>query len=336
MKFILLQSLCGTRLVLSTVTLALSLQWMGYAVAQEWPTRPVTMVVPFSVGGTTDVVARISSPGLSEILGQQMIVDNASGAGGMIGTSRVAKAPPDGYQFVLGNVGTHAQNQALYSKPLYNAATDFVPVALLVDQPMVLIVRKDLPTANLAEFVAYAKANQAKMQYGSAGVASPTHLACALLNVAIGINVTHVPYRGGGPAMQDLIAGRIDYFCFNTVSIMPQIEAGTVRAIAMLSKKRSAALPDLATAQEQGLKDFEVANWLAFFLPKGTPEPIVRKLHDAVVASLNAPPVQERLRQLGAEPMALERNSPGNLQEFVESEIAKWAKIIKEANIKVE
>lgn len=324
------------RRVLAAVLLAIGLACTGPAGAQEWPTRPVTMVVPFAVGGTTDVVGRLLAPGMADVLGQQVLVDNASGAGGMVGTARVAKAPADGYQFVLGNVGTHAQNQALYARPLYNAATDFVPVALLVDQPMLLTVRKDLPAGTLKEFIDYAKANQAKMQYGSAGVGSPTHLACALLNVALGVNVNHIPYRGGGPAMQDLIAGRIDYFCFNTGSIMPQIEAGTVKALAMLSKDRSPALPNLATAQEQGLADFEVANWMAFFLPKGTPAAIVARLHTAALAALNVPAVQERLRQLGAEPMAGERNTLDRLPAFVDSEIAKWARIIKDANIKVE
>src|SRR5215813_2137823 len=293
----------GMRLALCC--LVIGLLPAASAVAQEWPTRAVTMVVPYAAGGTTDVVGRILSPGLSEQLGQQVIVDN------MIGVARVAKAPPDGYQFVMRNVGTHAQNAALYSRPLYDAAADFVPAALLVDQPMLLlVVRKDLPANNLSEFMAYAKANQAKMQYGSAGVGSPTHLACLMLNMAIGINTAHVPYRGGGPAMQDLFAGRIDYFCFNTASIMPQIEAGKARALALLSAKRSQALPDLATAQEQGLKDFEFANWLAFFLPKGTPQPIVLKLHAAALATLASGAVQERLKQLGAESFDPARKIP--------------------------
>src|SRR5215813_6067658 len=324
----------GTRLALCC--LVIGLLSAGPAEAQEWPTRAVTMVVPYAAGGTTDVVARLLSPGLSEHLGQQVIVDNVSGAGGMIGVARVAKAPPDGYQFVMGNVGTHAQNAALYSRPLYDAAADFVPAALLVDQPMLLVVREDLPANNLPEFMAYAKANQAKMQFGSAGVGSPTHLACLMLNMAIGINTAHVPYRGGGPAMQDLFAGRIDYFCFNTASIMPQIEAGKARALALLSAKRSQALPDLATAQEQGLKDFEFANWLAFFLPKGTPQPIVLKLHTAALATLASGAVQERLKQLGAESFDPARKIPDQLPAFVKSEIAKWARIIKEADIKLD
>ena len=303
------------------------------AMAQNWPAKPVTMVVPYAAGGTTDVVGRIFSQRLSEILGQQVIVENIGGAGGMTGASRVAKAAPDGYQFVLGNVGTHAQNQTLYKSPLYNAATDFAPVALLVDQPMVLTARNDLPAENLQEFMAYAKANQAKMQYGSAGAGAPTHLSCALLNAAIGIKVTHVPYRGGGPALQDLIAGRIDYFCYNAPGAIPQIEGKTIKAIAILTKNRSPALPNLASAQEQGLKDFEADNWLAFFFPKGTPAAIIQKLHDAAVATIDTPAVRERLKELGADPVAPERQSPEYLQKFVEGQITKWAAAIRAAGV---
>jgi len=301
--------------------------------AQEWPTRPLVMVVPYAAGGTTDVVGRILSLRLSEILRQQVIIENVGGAGGMTGATRVAKAAPDGYQFVLGNVGTHAQNQTLYKNPQYHAATDFVPVGLLVDQPTVLIVRKDLPVNTLPEFIAYAKANQAKMQYGSAGAGSPTHLSCALLNAAIGINVTHIPYRGGGPAMQDLIAGRIDYICLNIGGAFPQIEGKSVKAVALLTKDRSPILSSLPTAQEQGLKDFQADNWLAFFLPKGAPQAIVRKLNDAAVETLNTPAVITRLREIGVEPVAPERRSPEYRGKFVASEIEKWAGPIKAAGV---
>jgi tripartite-type tricarboxylate transporter receptor subunit TctC len=303
------------------------------AVAQEWPTRPVIMVVPYAAGGTTDVIARILGARLSEVLGQSVIIENVGGAGGMTGVTRVAKAAPDGYQFVLGNVGTHAQNQTLYKTPSYHAATDFAPVGLLVDQPTVLIARKDLPANTLPEFIAYAKANQAKMQYGSAGAGSPTHLSCALLNAALGLNVTHVPYRGGGPAMQDLIAGRIDYVCLNIGGSFPQIEAKTVKAIALLTKMRSPILPNIPTAQEQGLKDFAADNWLGFFLPKGTPAAIVRKLNASAIATLNTPAVQTRLRDIGVEPIEVERRSPEYLAGFVVSEIEKWAGPIKAAGV---
>jgi len=259
-----------------------------------------------------------------------------TGAGGMTGVTRVAKAAPDGYQIVLGNVGTHAQNQTLYKNPSYHAATDFAPVGLLVDQPTVLIARKDLPADTLPEFIAYGKVNQAKMQYGSAGAGSPTHLSCALLNAALGLTITHVPYRGGGPAMQDLIAGRIDYFCPLTAAAIPQIESKTLKAIAIFSKDRLPILPTLPSAHEQGLTDFELNPWYAFFLPKGTPVPIVQKLREAIVATSATPDVQEKLKELGYVLVAPERRSTEYLGKFVESEVEKWAAVIKAINIKPE
>jgi tripartite-type tricarboxylate transporter receptor subunit TctC len=307
------------------------------ASAQTWPTRPLVLVVPYSAGGSQDAVARLIAPGLASALGQQVVVENVGGAGGTLGVARVAKAPPDGYQFLLGNVGTHAQSQSLYDRPPYDAIADFVPVALLVDQSMLLAVRKDLAASNLKEFIAYARANGSKMQYGSAGIGSPTHLACALLNAAIGIEgSTHVPYRGGGPAMQDLMAGRIDYFCFNTASIKPQIDAGTVKALAILSAARVSSLPTVPTAQEQGLTDFEVANWMAFFLPKNTPPAIAARLNEATMVALALPSLQEKLRVLGAEPVAADRLPLDRLPAFLASEIAKWRTIIKQAGIRLE
>jgi tripartite-type tricarboxylate transporter receptor subunit TctC len=267
-------------------------------------------------------------------LGQQVIVENAGGAGGMIGAARVAKAPPDGYQLLLGTSGTQALNQSIYERPLYNAATDFAPVALIFEVPQVLLTRKDFPAGNLQEFIAYARANQATLQYGSSGAGGTGHLACALLNAAIGVKVTHVPYRGGGPAMQDLIAGRIDYQCALANIAKPQIEGLQAKAIALLSVDRSPTLPGLASAHEQGLTDFEAAAWNGIFLPKGTPAAIVEKLHGAVTATLETPAVAERLKQLGATVVAPERRSSAYLQKFVLSEIDKWAATIKAANIK--
>jgi tripartite-type tricarboxylate transporter receptor subunit TctC len=281
-------------------------------------------------------LGRIIAPRLGEILGVQIVVENVGGAGGMTGASRAAKAPADGYQFVLGNVGTHAMNQTLYKTPLYDAAVDFAPVILVAETPQILVTRKAFPANNLQEFIAYAKANQAKLQYGSAGAGSPTHLACALLNSAIGINIIHVPYRGGSQAMQDLIAGRIDYQCPNAAVAISQIEAGQVKALAMLSKNRSPILPDLATVKEQGLADFEADNWNAFFLPRKTPVAIVQKLHDAVEAAIDTPAVQERLKAIGATVVTPEQRSSAYLQSFVESEIAKWAVPIKAAGVTVE
>jgi tripartite-type tricarboxylate transporter receptor subunit TctC len=303
------------------------------ATPEEWPTRTITMVVPFAAGSGVDVLGRMLAPRLSEILGQQVIVENVGGAGGMIGASRVAKAASDGYEFVLGNVGTHAYNQALYQKPLYNAVSDFAPVVLIAEQPIVLIARLDLPIKDLGEFISYAKANQTKMKFGSAGVGSAAHLACALLNSAIGIDVTHVPYRGGAPAMQDLIAGRIDYQCPLAAIAIPQIRSNQVKAIAVLANKRSSSLPDLATASEQGLAGLETTTWNAFFFPAGTPPAIVRKLHDATVAAMETPAVQKRLTEIGFDLVAPNRRFPEYLATFVASEVQRWAGPIKAAGV---
>jgi tripartite-type tricarboxylate transporter receptor subunit TctC len=323
-------------LLLAAIALAALLHGVAAAAAQAWPTRSVTMVVPFAAGGAVDVMGRILAAPMSEALGQQVVVENIGGAGGMTGTARVAKAAPDGYDFVLGHAGTHAQNQTLYKNPLYNAATDFAPVALIAEQPTVLVTRKDLPTHTLPQFIAYAKANQAKMQYGSAGAGAANHLACVLLNAAIGVDVTHIPFRGGGPAMQELLAGRIDYTCNTLTTALPQIEANQINAIAILSTKRSPTLPDLASADEQGLHDFDASTWYAIFLPKGTPAPIVQKLHDAVEASLRKPAVQARLKDIGADIVAPERRSPDYLARFVVSEIARWAAPIRASGVSMD
>ncbi len=305
------------------------------AVAQEWPTRPITIVVPLAAGGGPDALARILAPHLAELLGQPVLVENVPGAGGMTGASRVAKAPPDGYQVVIGNVGTHAQNQTLYKHPAYNALTDFAPVGLIAELPLVLVARPDLPANNLQEFIAYAKLNQAKMQFGSAGPGSGAHLACVLLNAAIGIDVTHVPYRSGASTfgMQDLIAGRIDYMCPTLPLAIAQIESKTIKAPALLTRNRALRLPELATAQEQGLTNFDVGSWNALFLPKGTPAAIIRKLHDATVATMTLPAVQSKIEAIGITVVGPERRSPEYLQKFVQSEIEKWAAPIRATGV---
>lgn len=299
------------------------------AAAQTWPARPLTMVVPFAAGAASDTVGRIVAARLSEILGQQVIVENVGGAGGMTGVARIAKAAPDGYQFVLGGLDTFAQNQSLYRNPLYNSASDFAPVALAVEQPLVLMVRRNFPADDLKGFIAYAKTNQASMHYGSAGVGSTSHLACLQLDLAIGIDVTHVPYRGSSQAMQDLIAGRIDYICALAAAAMPQIGSSTMKAIAVMTRDRSPLLPGLASVHEQGLIDFDSYSWFGFFLPKATPAPIVKALHDAVVAAIDTPVVVERLRNLGVTTVAPDRRSPEYLERFLDGEIKKWAAIVK-------
>ncbi len=303
------------------------------AASQEWPTRSMTMVIPFAAAGGVDVVGRIIGARMAEILRRPVIIENVGGAGGMVGSSRVAKAAPDGYQFVLGSVGTHAQNQTLYKNPLYNTATDFAPVALVAEQPIILAARNTLPAGNLPEFIAYTKANQAKMQYGSPGSGSSSHLACALLTSAIGAaKVTHIPYRTGG-VVPDLIAGRIDYQCPTGTVAVPLIEGNQAKMIATLTRERWQRAPNLATAHEQGLADFEAYIWFALFLPRGTPTAIVQRLNAAAVEAMNTPAVQARLNEVGATIVAPERRSPEYLQKFVESEISKWAAPIRAAGI---
>jgi tripartite-type tricarboxylate transporter receptor subunit TctC len=311
------------------VTLAVLAGVAGPAAAQDFPNRPVTMIIPFAAGGPTDVLGRIVGARMGEVLGQQVVIENVGGAGGMTGSARVAQSAPDGYTFVLGTVGTHAQGQSLYKKPLYNAATDFTPVALIAEVPIVLIARKDFPAANLQEFVAYTKKNQDKMTFGSAGTGSATHLGCVVLNTAMGTNITHVPYRGTGPAMQDLQGGRIDFLCEIVSTAKPQIDGGTVKAIAILTQERSPALPNVPTAAEQGLPNVLAYTWNAIFLPKGAPDAVVKKLHEAALAAMHTPAVRERLEGLGAVIVPDDRATPQYLGNFVKSEIEKWAAPIK-------
>jgi tripartite-type tricarboxylate transporter receptor subunit TctC len=306
------------------------------ASAQEWPSRPITLVVSFAAGSGDDLLARILSPALSELLGQQIVVENVGGAGGMSGVNRVAKAAPDGYQVILGGTGTFAANQTLYKHPLYNALTDFEPVALMTEQPMALIVRNELAVDTLQQFTAYAKVNQTKMQFGSGGPGSATHLACVLLNSAIGVNVTHVPYRSAAMAIQDVIGGRLDYLCPIVSTAIAQIEGRQVKPVALLSKRRSAVFPALATAQEQGLADFDAYMWNGLFVPKGTPQSIVKKLHDATVAALERASVQEKITEMGGAVVAPERRSPEYLRQFVEREIAKWAAPIRATGLSMD
>jgi tripartite-type tricarboxylate transporter receptor subunit TctC len=311
------------------VTLAVLAGVAGPAAAQDFPNRPVTMIIPFAAGGPTDVLGRIVGARMGEVLGQQVVIENVGGAGGMTGSARVAQSAPDGYTIVLGTVGTHAQGQSLYKKPLYNAATDFTPVALIAEVPIVLIARKDFPAGNLQEFVAYTKKNQDKITFGSAGTGSATHLGCVVLNTAMGTNITHVPYRGTGPAMQDLQGGRIDFLCEIVSTAKPQIDGGTVKAIAILTQERSPALPNVPTAAEQGLPNVLAYTWNAIFLPKGAPDAVVKKLHDAALAAMHTPAVKERLEGLGAVIVADDRATPQYLGNFVKSEIEKWAAPIK-------
>jgi tripartite-type tricarboxylate transporter receptor subunit TctC len=314
----------------------LSVAFVLPAHAQTFPDRSMTMVIPFAAGGPTDVLGRLVAGRLSEILKQTVVVENINGAGGQTGSLRVANATPDGYEFVLATVGTHAQGQTLYQHPLYNAVTDFTPVILIANIPLVLVARKDLPVNNFKEFVSYVKENQSKMQYGSAGTGSATHLGCLLMNYLLKVNVTHVPYRGSGPAMQDLQGGRIDYLCDVMTTAKPPIDSGAVKGLAVLNATRSEALPNVPTAVEQGVPDLIAYTWNAIFLPKNSPEAVVKKLHDATLEAMHTPAVHDRLTGLGAEIATDQQATPQYLGDLVKSEIAKWAVPIKASGISVE
>jgi tripartite-type tricarboxylate transporter receptor subunit TctC len=307
----------------------------GTASAQKFPERPVTMIIPFAAGGPTDVLGRVVGQRMSEILGQQVVIENVGGAGGQTGSKRVADAKPDGYTFVLGTVGTHAQGQTLYKRPLYNSTTDFTPVALLAEVPIAITARKDLPVNGLKEFIAYAKANKDKMTFGSAGAGSATHLGCVVATMAMGTDITHVPYRGTGPAMQDLQGGRIDFLCEIISTAKPHIDSGAVKAIAIMTKERSPALPNLPTAAEQGTP-MEAYTWNAIFLPKGAPADIVKTLADAASQALDTPAVKERLAGLGAQVVSPDRRTPDYLGKFLKGEIEKWAVPIKQSGAQVD
>jgi tripartite-type tricarboxylate transporter receptor subunit TctC len=301
------------------------------AAAQDYPSRPVTVVVPFAAGGAFDVVGRIISVRMSELLGQSVVIENATGAGGIVGVKRVMAAPPDGYTVLLGTVGTHAYNQTIYKTRRYDAVNDFTPVALFSEQPMALEVRKDLPANSLPEFIALLKSNGAKMQYGSAGVGSTTHLACSLLNAKVGVKIAHVPYRGSAPAANDLIGGQIDYLCGNLGAAVPLINGKQVKGLAVLSRERSVVMPEIPTAHEQGLKDFEVITWTAFFLPKGAPKAIVDKLNQVAHAA-----IKQRMLEVGVTGVAQERRSPEYLAKFVAEEVQRWEGPIKDAGLQID
>ena len=304
--------------------------------AQDWPTRPITMIIPFAAGGGVDASGRIQAQRMGELLGQTIVVENVGAAPAPSGRCASRRATPDGYTLLMGNTGTHAYSQGLRKNPPYNSITDFAPVGLVTESPRILVARKDLPVKNLQEFVAYVKANQAKMQFGSAGVGSGTHLPCELLNSVIGVKVTHIPYKGAGPVMQDLIGGRIDYFCDTIQTGAAQAKAGTVKGIAVMSPRRVPIIPDLATTGEQGLKGVDATVWNGFFFPKGTPDAIVRRMNKVMNTMIEEPAMRKRLEELGLEILPPEQRTPEYLSKYLAEEVERWKKVIVQAGIPVE
>jgi tripartite-type tricarboxylate transporter receptor subunit TctC len=302
------------------------------ASAQDWPSKSITLIVPFAAGGGIDGSARLQALALAEVLKQSVIVENVGVAGGTVGTGRAAKAAPDGYTLLIGNSGTHSYAATLYKNLPYDPIKDFEPIGMTTESARILVVRKDLPANTLQEFIVYAKANQAKMQYGSAGVGSGTHLPCALLNSTIGVNVVHVPYRGAGPAMQDLIGGRIDYMCDTIQTGAEQARSGMVKGIAVMAPRRVPVI-DLPTTSEAGLAGVEASVWNGFFFPKGTPPEIIAKMNKALGEAVDRPDVKKRMADFGLEIVPPERRTPAYLAGFMPGDIERWARIIQSAGL---
>ena len=313
---------------------ALLLAGMGGAQAQTYPAHTVTIIVPFAAGGPADITGRIVAEIFSRHLGQQFVVENVGGAGGTLGSLRAAKAAPDGYTIISGHMGTHAAAPFFYPNLGYDPEKDFEPIGLIAEQPELLAVRKDIPANNLKEFVAWAKANESKLNMGHAGVGSVSYVGCLLLNAAIGIKPTMVPFTGTAPVMNAILAGQIDYDCDPILGPLAHVRAGTVKALAIAAKKRSPLLPDVPTSYEQGLPQFDCAPFYALFAPKGTPQAIVDKLAAALNEGLNEPAVQKRLSDLGAEIAEPNRRGPKALAALVHSEVARLGPILKAAAAK--
>jgi tripartite-type tricarboxylate transporter receptor subunit TctC len=306
----------------------------GAASAQQYPTRPITVIVPFAAGGPTDVVARIVGESMSKTLGQQLVVENVAGAGGTTGIGRGKEAAPDGYTIMMGHMGTHGAAPALYPNIKYDPTKDFEPIGMAAGTPILIVSRKDFPATNLKEFVAKLKAGQDKLNEAHAGLGSVSHTTCTMLNVMVGVKPTLVPYQGTGPVLNDMIAGKVDYACDQIVNLVEQIKAGTIRAYAVATPKRSPALPDVPTTIEAGLPEYQVSAWNALFAPKGTPKAIVDKLNDALVKALDDPNAKQRLLDLGGVLPEGEERTGAWLGKFVVAEVDRWGKTIRASNAK--
>jgi len=312
--------------------LGLALSLIGAsAQAQTFSTRPLTMVIPFAAGGPTDVIGRIIGEQMSRSLGQPVVIENVVGASGQTAGLRVSQATPDGYTLLIGHTGTHAAAVALNPKLRYDPLTDFTPVGLVNTNPILVVARKTLPPTNLREFVSYLKANGNKVSNAHAGIGSVSHTTCLLFNSIVGVKPTEVPYRGTGPAMNDIMGGQVDYLCDQIVNVGPQVQADTIRAFAVAQPDRAPSLPTVPTTVEAGLPEYQVQVWNAMFLPKNTPQPIVNRLNAALVEALNHPTTRARFVELGAEVPQSELLTPTGLQNFIKSEIDRWTPVIRQA-----
>jgi tripartite-type tricarboxylate transporter receptor subunit TctC len=295
-----------------------------------YPERPITMIVPFAAGGPTDITARIVGEHMSRTLGQQIVIENVAGAGGTTGISRAAASTADGYTIMMGHMGTHGAAPAVYPNLKYNPTKDFEPVGLAAGTPILVVTKKDFPANDLKGFVAYVKANGAKLNEAHAGVGSVSHTTCTLLHSILGVQPNRVAYRGTGPALNDLVAGQVDYMCDQIVNLTPQIQGGTIKALAIATAERNPALPNVPTTKEAGLPEFQVSAWNAIFAPRGTPKDVVARLNDALVKALDDANTRKRLLDLGGDVPDRAGRSPEALAKLVQSEVARWAKVFKQ------
>ena len=300
--------------------------------AQAFPDKPITMVIPFAAGGPTDVVARMIAIPMGKALGQTVIVENTLGAGGTIATNRVAKSPPNGYMVLLHHMGMSTA-PALYRKLPFDPLTDFEYIGQVLDVPMTMLARKDFPANNLPELLAYVKANKDKVSLANAGLGAVSHLCGMLFQSYVGVDLTTVPYKGTGPAMNDLMGGQVDLLCDQTTQTVPIIKDGRIRVYGVTTLQRLSALPNIATLDEQGMKGFEVKVWHGMYAPKGTPKPVLDKLNAALRAAMDDPMVKQRMQELSADIPAPDKISPNGLKTLLESEINKWGPVIRKAGI---
>ena len=316
----------------STLISLAVLLFAGVASAQTYPTKAITMVVPFAAGGPTDTVARSIAQVMSKSLGQPILVENVGGAGGNLGNEKVARAAPDGYSLLLMHIGI-STSATLYRNLRYNAVNDLEPIGLVTTVPMTMIANKDFPPNNMKDLIVYLKANKEKVSYANAGIGAASHLCGMLFMHAIETDVLTVPYKGTAPAMTDLLGGQVNFMCDQTTNTSANIKAGKVKVYAVTSKARVASLPDVPTMEEAGLKGFEVGVWHGMWAPKGTPKPIIDKLNAALNEALNDADIKKRFGDLGTSPEPVERRKPEVLKAFLPAEIAKWGPIIKKAGI---
>jgi tripartite-type tricarboxylate transporter receptor subunit TctC len=299
--------------------------------AQSYPSRPITVVVPFPAGGPSDVIARIVTEQMGNILGQSMIIENVGGAGGTIGSARVAAAQPDGYTLLAGSMGSHVSAPVLTPNLKYDSERDFAPIGFTAHAPAVVVARKDFPARDLREFVNYLQKNGDRVKQAHGGIGSSSHMACLLFDAKAGVKPSLVAYRGTGPAMNDLIGGHVDFFCEQAVSVAPQILAGTIKAYGISARERLAILPEVPTAKEAGI-DYEMSIWAGMFAPKGTPKDVVDKLAHALGQALDDPGVSKRIADLGGSLPSKDERTPAKFDAFVKAEIARWSPILKTAN----